>query len=199
MKKHEAEKLIETIRGFVDAPTSLDVVGVAGGKASVETRKGLPPPTMALLPGGPTAAPGSGNGHGCRLTDDQEEALYQRFRARFIDEATIDPTLVHLMMARPEIIVGYERRVEQLDGSTLRGRVCRLIAQGWLTHGRATGAIRKELARTGADPGGGGNLASTLADLVRQGFLERGEHGWTTAVGVKVTEQEIQTRGADAP
>lgn len=177
MNKREADKLIETIRSFVESDNGGKVAAAPAGPGA------SPAPARAEL------QPAARNG----AAPFDEEALYQRFRARFIDEARIDPTLVHLMMTQPEIIVGYERRIEQLDGSTLRGRVARLIAAGYLKDGKATGTIRKELARTGADPGGGGTLAGTLADLVRQGFLERHEDGWSAAPGVKITERQIET------
>lgn len=123
-----------------------------------------------------------------------EEAMYQRFRARFIDDARIDPTLLHLIANQPEIIVEYERTIEKVDAGTLKGRIARLIAAGWFTSSRATSAVRRELARTGADPGGGGSLSEKLSELQRSGFLTREGEGWIQAPGIKVSEQEIEAR-----
>lgn len=122
-----------------------------------------------------------------------EEALYQRFKQRFIDDAKTDPILLQLIAAQPEIVVGIEARVVELDGSTTRGRVARLMAAGWFNTARKTGTVRTELARTGADPGGGGTLSDILGAYVRDGFLVREGEGYVFAPGVKVTEKRLET------
>jgi len=121
------------------------------------------------------------------------EALYQMFRARFIDEARTDPVLLKLLVAQNEIVVEFEPSVIELDGSTMKGRVARLIAAGWFSTTRTTGGVRKELARTGADPGGGGTLSDNLSALLRDGFLVRDGDGWLQAAGVKVTQRALET------
>lgn len=192
MEKHEAEKLIETIRGFIeDAPPDNYTAGsthpamTINDAERIATRIGK---SEQPIPAEPFAPIG-------KLSTDELERMYQMFKARFIDDARFDPVLLNLVMVQPEIIIGYERKVEQVDGATLKGRVARLVATGWIgTSPRATSAIRKELARTGSDPGGGGTLSDTLSALQRSGFLHRESDGWTAAPGVKISEREITTQ-----
>lgn len=124
--------------------------------------------------------------------DAEEERRYQAWKNRIIEDAVIDPVLLHLLTIRPELVVEVERRVENLDGSTMKGRICSLIAQGWMNTTRATSAIRWELARTGADPGGGGTLNDRLNDLLRAGFLTKDAKGWQKAPNVKITEKALE-------
>lgn len=195
MEKHEAEKLIETIKSFIeDAPP--DTLSVDDGRKVIERMA-----RERLKPGADNRVdesdprPWPENGSIGQMTPSELEKLYQMFKARFIDDAKFDPILLQLIMVQPEIIIGYERKVEQIDGATLKGRVARLIATGWIgTTPRATSAIRKELARTGSDPGGGGTLADQLSALQRGGFLHREADGWTAAPGIKISEREITTQ-----
>jgi hypothetical protein len=186
MKKHEAEKLIETIRSFVDEPS---------GRATASD-KGTPEkhPARAIIED-TRAAEAADAGDADLISNGRInfEKLYQKFKARFIDEARIDPILLNLIMVQPEMIVDVERRVQTLDNSTLRGRLARLMAQKYFAQKRAVGTVRRELARTGPDPGGGGTLGTTLNDYVRDGFLVREDDGYIMAPGVKVTERELQT------
>lgn len=175
MKTHEAEKLIATICGFIEEPH------VAGPPP----RPGLPSATsapVAVASGAPSAI----------LTTEQLEKLYLMFKRRFLDELPQDPVLLQLVARRPEIILELEPRVVPLDGSSLKGRLALLISRGFMGEARATSAIRRELARTGADPGGGGSLSEKLAELVREGFLTREGEGWEQAPGIKITEKVLE-------
>ena len=122
------------------------------------------------------------------------ERLYQKLKARLIDECRADPVLLQLLTQQNELLVEFEPRVVQVDGNTVRGRVARQIAQGWFNEPKTTGGTRKELARTGADPGGGGTLSDVLASYVRDGFLERADDGYQRAPSIKVTEKELVAR-----
>lgn len=121
------------------------------------------------------------------------EALYARIKRRLIDEARVDPVLLHLLTkGSPEMVVHIEPRIEEVTATTLRGRVARLMAAGWFAGARATSAVRKELARTGTDPGGGGTLGDVLSKYVVDGFLTRDGDGYLLAPGVKVTEHRLE-------
>lgn len=195
MEKHEAEKLIETIKSFIeDAPPDNYTAGSTHPPTYTREEferdtKGETGDKLAERPD-PRLWPSIG-----KLSTEDLEKLYQMFKSRFIDDAKFDPVLLNLIMVQPEIVIGYERKIEQIDGATLKGRVARLIATGWIgTTPRATSAIRKELARTGSDPGGGGTLADNLSALQRTGFLHREADGWTAAPGIKISEREITTQ-----
>lgn len=169
MTRQEAERLVSVIREMA-------------GRDVVTVRPAV------------NVATESTKGEGVSLTVQQQEDLYQSFRRRFIAEAKTDPVLLHLMATRPEIVLEFEPRVVTLDGATLKGRSARLLAAGWFTGARATSAVRKELARTGTDPGGGGTLSDNLAALCRDGFLVREGDGWTAAPDVKITERAVEAR-----
>lgn len=183
MKKHEAETLIAAIRSLLEP----DQVGKPAGPRELG-EKAIANDVAR------TKREATGNmGELSKPFDDQKlEDQYQAFKNRLIEDAAIDPVLLHLLVVRPEIIVAVERRIERLDGSTMRGRVCSLIAQGWINVPRSTAAIRAELARTGSDPGGGGTLNDRLGDLRVAGFLTKSADGWQKAPGIKITEETIE-------
>lgn len=174
MKKHEAERLITVIRELVTDGAPQEPRRIA---------------TAADLT--PKAVTGTGNGK-VHLDPDTLETLYRAFKNRLIDELRVDPILLQLIAQRPEIILEIEPQVLTLDGGTTRGRVARLIASGWFKTTRATGAARKELARTGPDPGGGGTLSDILSEMVRNGFLSREGDGYLEVPGLKITEKRIE-------
>lgn len=183
VNQHDADKLIETIRSLV-APTAAP----ASGKVKIEPKANPP----AALERTQREATGNMGEHIAPFDDAATERQYQAFKNRLIEEATIDPVLLHLLTVRPEIVVEVERKIENIDGGTMRGRCASLIAQGWFDQERATSAVRAELTRTGADPGGGGTLGTRLSELQRAGFLTLSGKGWIKAPGVKVTERTIE-------
>lgn len=117
------------------------------------------------------------------------EEMYQAIKRRLLDELRVDPIMVRLLSEQPEILVEIEPRVVKLDTSTLRGRLARLMAADYFATERPVGTVRKELARTGNDPGGGGTLKETLDQYAKDGFLTREGEGYRLAPGVKVSEQ----------
>lgn len=197
MTKAEADKLIAAIRDLVEdkpgkaAPkpdTSIAVTPPVGSWTTIE--KADPLNVNRSVVGTNVAGE-----ERTAFTDAEIEKLYQAFKTRLIDEARIDPILLQLLTTRPEIVVEVEPRVVTIDATKLKGRIARLIAQGWLAENRATSAVRYELARTGPDPGGGGRLSDTLGELLNEGFLVRAGDGWVRAPGVKVTERTLAVNG----
>lgn len=188
MKRHEAQALIDVIQRFTSDDEPKDRAAAAGkGPAKVSAVAGRQQPAEVTRGAADVAE---------RFTSTavDEEALYQRFKERFIEEARIDPVLLHLIATRPEIVVEVEPRVVKVDGSSAKGRVARLMAQGWFTEPRAVAAVRAELKRTGSDPGGGGTLYDVLGAFKRDGFLVDEAQGYKIAPGVKVTEHELSVR-----
>ena len=186
MTKAEADKLIAAIRELVaDAPAPGPVLegGRRGGKVDARREVDVTTAPSTNSIGEPRSS----------FTDADLEMLYQAFKGRLIDEMRVDPILLQLVLNRPELEVLVEPRTVTLDTASLKGRVARLLAQGWLDEAQATSAIRYELARTGADPGGGGRLSENLADLLREGFLVRAGDKWQRAPGIKITERTLTT------
>lgn len=95
------------------------------------------------------------------------EALYQAFKARLMSEA---PQILVVLAEKQEIRVEIERKTMEIDGSSLKGRLARLIASGFFDEGCAQVAAKKELERTGPQVNGG-NLSTTVNGLVKDGFL----------------------------
>jgi hypothetical protein len=115
--------------------------------------------------------------------------MYQRIKRRFIEDAQVDPILLHLMMVQPELVVEVERReivLNATDGA--RGRVARLLADGYFQQARTGGAVRAELKRTGTDPGT--TVYDVLGKFVVDGFLVRESDSFVLAAGVTVTKRE---------
>ncbi len=98
-----------------------------------------------------------------------EEALFQRFKARLLKEA---PALIKLLTLKPEIEVLVERQILQVDGQSLRGRLAKLIAEGFFDVGRTNREAVKELARTGKSAHDS-NVLRELRELIVMGFVYR--------------------------
>ncbi len=191
MDHREAQVLIDTIKGLVSPetkPTHAVVAKSPDGTKLVKPGSGPAPSTPS-----PSIPNHAGEGAAPNLNAETFEKLVRAVYARIVDQARIDPILLQLLIARPELEISIEPRVVAVDGSTLRGRIARLMAAGWFNTPRALFAVRKELARTGSDPGGGGTLGSTLSEFKRDGFLID-EGGYVLAPGVKITEKELVAR-----
>ena len=180
MKRHEAEKLIDCIQSLVDMP-------VVGGKRKDD--RSVDDPPVAPRPDSSERPPDTGV---LVLEDVDFEKLYQRIKARFIEEAKIDPVLLHLIAAQPQVVVEVEPRVVEINASSLKGRLARMMAQGFFKEMVSSGEIRRELMRTGSAPGG--TLARELTGLVNDGFITREGEGFRLAPGVKASERELVAR-----
>jgi len=116
----------------------------------------------------PTAAPPSKATPQRRSTpiegSDEQEELYQAFKRRLVDEA---PGLLRVLAARPELEVVFTPETMTIDGKTLRGRIARLLVDGFFDKGVTAAGVQKELARRGRDPGPGNtyNEVKALAEL----------------------------------
>jgi hypothetical protein len=149
-----------------------------------ETPTPRPPvPSMAAL--APTGAPAADG-----------EALYQAIKARLIAEA---PAVLKVLVTKPEIEVAVTRETIDVDGKTLRGRVARLMADGFLDKGVTANAVQKELARLGKDPGPG-NTYNEMKTLAEMGFvtIEEGkddQHRKRTLYR-SVTDMKVRIRNA---
>lgn len=108
---------------------------------------------------------------------------YEEIKRRLMEEA---PGIIKLLATKPEIEVTVQRQTVQMDGSSLKGRIARLIANGFYREGATQSRTRSELARTGPDVNSG-NLSRALSDLVAQGFLtDEGRAGYKEVNGMKI-------------
>lgn len=182
MNRHDGERLISVIKELMEED------GAAAGRAQKAKPDPRGPATkdpeqthrdIAQLP---------------KLEADFLERIFLEFKNRMIQELQLDPVLVQLVSQQKELEILIEPRIVQLEGTTLRGRVARLLASGWLDEPRATSACRRELGRTGADPGGGGSLSQVLGEFVRDGYLVRAGEAYQKATGLKITEKIVEAR-----
>lgn len=94
------------------------------------------------------------------------DELYAEIKRR----ASADPGVLRLLSQKPEIEIVVERKVVQVDGSSLKGRLGKMLASGFFDEAKTQSATRSELKRTGSDVNQG-NLWKTMAALVADGFL----------------------------
>ncbi len=101
------------------------------------------------------------------------EAIYQAIKGRLAQEAA---HLLRVLVINPELEITVQRRVLEVVGDSLRGRVGRLLAAGFLDSGVTAFAVQKELARRGKDPGPA-NTYKELDVLAELGFftIEQGK------------------------
>jgi len=119
------------------------------------------------------------------------EAMYQAIKARLVKEV---PALLRVLVDEPALEVEITRQVITVEGSALKGRIARLILDGFFDgEGKTQGATRTELKRTGPDVNQG-NLWRTVSELVRDGFLTAEAGNLYRAV--PAMKRNIRERGA---
>jgi hypothetical protein len=189
VKAHEAEKLIATIRQFIE-PTGNHANSPDSRAGSQKvTHPSMPVATGVQVRGNvPAGEPQPGAVE--RINADQVEKLYQQIKNRLLDDLRVDPVFVQILANVSEIVVELTPRVVTLEGDSLKGRVARLIAGGFFNEPKRQGAARSELVRTGPDCNSG-NLSRAMTEFVADGFLTRDGESFVKAPGVKVTEKLI--------
>lgn len=112
------------------------------------------------------------------------EALYQAFKARLIEEAP--GVLATLTKTTPEIDVVLKREKIKMDTTNTDGRIAYLIAQGFFNMHRVCSEVVAELANRGL-PTMAPTAGNGLKKLAEMGFLIAKEKGRYAAVeGMKV-------------
>lgn len=112
-----------------------------------------------------------------------EEALYQRFKQRLLQEA---PALVKILTQQPELNIEVERHVITADGSSCYGLIAQLIAEHQFDECLTATAVHKELQRRGYK-GISARIYEQLPILAKQGFLtNEGKAGYKAVKGMKV-------------
>lgn len=99
--------------------------------------------------------------------------------------AAKDPAVIRILTQRPEIEVSIKRNVIEIDGTSAKGRICQLLANGFFDQGATNGGTRTELKRTGADVNNG-SIHKILYALVADGFLTNEISRFVAVEGMKV-------------
>lgn len=109
-------------------------------------------------------------------------------RAQILNDEQV---LTKIATIRPEIVVETAPRVQTLDGSSLKGRLAKLIAAGFFDEPIKAGVANKELNRTGGSVHPA-NLGRALNDFVLDGYVTR-ENGdqYQKARALKITAREL--------
>lgn len=158
----------------VDRATSRPIVAQAEEPMSTETDKKLD--TLIDLmsrQAAPTAV--------AAPVSPDEEALYQRFKARLVKEA---PVLLRVLSIAPEIEVSETRETIEIDGKSLRGRIALLIVRGFFDEAKAGNAVFVECKRLGvklAKP----NAYRECDKLTEMGFLTKEGEGYQAVANMK--------------
>lgn len=100
-----------------------------------------------------------------------------------------DPATLKLAIAKPEIEVAVKRRTIQMDGDGYKGRIARLLADGFYDQGASNGATRTELKRTGKDMDNR-SIGRWLDELTSMGFFTRDGSSYLAVPGMKVNVVE---------
>lgn len=85
----------------------------------------------------------------------------------------------------PEIEVTIQRRTLQPDEFSLKGRIARLLKEGFFASPRGCGAVRTALKRTGPDANTA-NIGRALDEFTRDGFVTDEGTGYQEVPGMKV-------------
>ncbi|WP_141688518.1 type IV pilus assembly protein FimV [Bradyrhizobium paxllaeri] len=120
-----------------------------------------------------------------------DDDLYEALKQRLLE----DQVVLALLSQRREIEVRVERRVLQVDGATTKGRIARLISEGFFDAGATNSGTRTELKRTGADANNA-TIARVLNDLKADGFLTEEGDRFRAVVGMKVHVVDAGARHA---
>lgn len=106
------------------------------------------------------------------------DAIYETLKRRLAAEA---PALLRVLTVAPQLDVIVERKTVTVDGATVKGRVAKLLANGFFRQPQGQGETRSELRRTGPDINTG-TLSKVFGELLADGFLQK--HGMTKYVEV---------------
>lgn len=113
-------------------------------------------------------------------TDTNEEALYQRFKARLLKE----PAVLKVLASVPEIDISEQRETIEVDGKSLRGQIAKLITKGFFDSPTSGQAVFNELKRLGvavAKP----SVYKECDKLNTMGFFTKEDGGYRVVADMK--------------
>jgi hypothetical protein len=113
------------------------------------------------------------------------DSLYAQIRERAIAEK--DPAILRLLVSQPELRVKIEPKVLEVDESSARGQVAKLIHEGFFTEPRNGNGVCTELLDRRRFKGARVSIYDALNDIAGMGFLVRDSQKQYKATGVKVT------------
>ncbi len=106
-------------------------------------------------------------------------------RDRLYQEAKTDPTLLRLLVERPELVVETKRQTISTNGEGALGWTARLIAEGYFDTQRSVPETWKELKRRGY-AGISARIYESTDSLHKKGFLTKESDGFLAVPGMKI-------------
>lgn len=125
------------------------------------------------------AAAGAGNG--LSMSAMQLEYIYRYVR----EAAQKDPSVIALLVRRPELKVTVETATVQMDDSSLLGKVAKLVHSGFFAKPQNGPAVAREMKRRGTDQPTT-NWYKPLNKLAEMGFLTVESEGYQAVEEMKV-------------
>lgn len=111
-----------------------------------------------------------------------EEAMYQRFKARLTKEA---PGLIKLMVNRPEIKITEQRTTVEMDLTSAKGMVAKLMSEGFLDRPVTSSSVWNELKRRWNYKGISARAYEQLEWFASNGFATKEADGYQAVPGMK--------------
>jgi hypothetical protein len=142
------------------------------------------------LDAGPPArsVPPTDNGPPPAVPAGDEDALYERILSRLRREA---PHVLKVLASRPELKIEVETVLIVADGSSLRGRIARMLQEGFFKDpGKNGSVVQTELTRRGFDCARPGVYKECDA-LAEMGFLTK-EYSGKNVSYVEVPDMKVQ-------
>lgn len=118
------------------------------------------------------------------------EAVYRYIVGR----AAKDPTLLSLIVNRPELQVKVEKRMINSSDDSTQGRIAVLIYEKFFESGKDAGDVTREFKRRGWFDAKASNAAliKLLAQITEWGFLTKEDAGYVAVAGMKVNIVEAR-------
>jgi hypothetical protein len=106
----------------------------------------------------------------------------------FIRQLGERPEIVALLIEKPTLRITTTQPVINWDGSTLKGRLAKLIAEGFFKNPRPPADVLKECQRRGwlTSNNRSNHVALPLADITEMGFLTKEDSGYQAAPGMEI-------------
>ncbi len=121
-----------------------------------------------------------------------DEAMYQRFKARLMEEA---PAIFKVLQHSPEIVIEVIRPVVEMDNKTILGKIVVLLHEGFFNNGVTVNQVYAELNRKGAGLKTNVNVYKAMDELQSLGAFTIEEPGgkkaklYSRAADLKVTKK----------
>lgn len=173
----EQEKKLDKVIDMMGAlmPLVGKTVDVAGATYSTEDGSRLAPPVAAL---GNEKSPGV---YSAELVD--EDALYERFKARLAAEA---PALLRVLTMKNQIDVEVQVNRISTNSQTCHGMLAVLLSEGYFDEVRTASAAWKEIGRRFGYKGANVRAYEQMDVLHKQGFVTKESDGYKAVPGMKV-------------